>query len=306
MLQQLETEDSRVRLYVNGQNRGMAWTTQSAIQRSSGEYVYRAESDDVCHPRFLESMVRVLDDHPQVGFVYCRALNMDANGNVWGGRNQGRHDFVSPGTDFFRSLILGNFVPGPNIVFSRIAHDRVGGFDVGRFRVACDWHFSLRMCLHSDVGYVAEPLGYHRVHSDNLSGALGRTYDLDLLFHESYELLEDVFGSVPQEHSELQKLRPQAMRRITIHHAAPLFTKALIDGRGGVANRILAGVKRYDPESTRGLAWPTACVKSIIFNLAYSNLYRPLAQALSRRRRHSFGEESTLLDERSVDSRIGA
>ena len=284
VLHNLVGDDRRVTLLFHSQNMGMAATTREAIALSSGEYIYRAESDDACDVRFLELMAQVLDAHPQVGFAYCRSLHMDEDGSLWGGLRQGKEDFVCKGTDFFRSLVMGCFVPGPNIVFSRRAHDRVGGFGVGSFRTACDWHFCLRVCLYYDVAYVSEPLGYHRTHSSNLSGALGRTYDLDLLFGETYELLIDIFESIPDEQFQLRDLKQPALRSITLRHAAGLYTKALLDRRWQIARRILDGVNRYDAGATRETAWVWACVWRLVYRGVYAYLYTPLSRAVARRR----------------------
>lgn len=100
------------------QKRGMAATTRDAIAHSSGDYIYRAESDDACDVCALERMVQVLEAHPQVGFPYWRAFHMDEDGNPRGGRRQGKEGFVCKDTDFFPSLAVGNFIPGPNIVLS--------------------------------------------------------------------------------------------------------------------------------------------------------------------------------------------
>ena len=284
VLHNLVGDDSRVTLLFHSQNRGMAATTQEAIALSSGNYIYRAESDDVCDVHFLERMVKVLDAHPQVGFVYCRGLNMDEDGNLWGGLRQGKEDFVCRGTDFFRLLVMGSFVPGPNIVFSREAHDRVGGFGKGPFTVHCDWHFCLCVCLYYDVAYVSEPLGYHRIHTVNLSGALGRTYDLDLLFREIYELLVDIFGSIPDEQSQLRELKQPALRSVTLRCAAPLYVKALLDHRWQIAREILEGVNYYDPGATRRPAWAWACMRSPLYRHMNQYIYSPLSRAISKYR----------------------
>jgi len=284
VLRKLVGDDPRVTLLFHSQNMGMAATTREAIALSSGDYIYRAESDDACDVRFLERMVQVLDAHPQVGFAYCRGLHMDEDGNLWGGLRQGKDDFVRRGTDFFRSLVMASFVPGPNIVFRREAHDRVGGFGTGPFRVACDYHFCLRVCLYYDVAYVSEPLGYHRAHTSNLSGALGRTYDLDLLFRESYELLMDIFESIPDQQFELRELRRPALRSVTLRYAAPLYMKALLDRKWQIARRILDGVNRYDPRATRGAAWAWACVRSLLCRSVNEYIYSPLSRAINKHR----------------------
>jgi glycosyltransferase involved in cell wall biosynthesis len=44
---------------------------QKGIGLAKEDIIWIAESDDYAHPRFLERMISVLNDHPDVGFVYC-------------------------------------------------------------------------------------------------------------------------------------------------------------------------------------------------------------------------------------------
>ncbi|MDN3513004.1 MAG: glycosyltransferase [Candidatus Brocadia sp.] len=284
ILKRLTAHDPRVKLFINEKNMGMAATTKKAIELSSGKYVYRAESDDTCHPRFLERMVRVLDDNPNVGFVFCSSLHIDRNGNLWGGWNQEKKDYIRPGVEIFKSIVFRNNIPGCNIVFSRKAHDSVGGFGTGPFNVACDWHFCLRVCLHFDVGYVAESLGYHRTHDANLSSRLGKTFNLDLFFREGYELLQDIFASIPEKHVELHDLRSKALRSMSLSNGSSLYVKALLNGRWDIVRQIKEGIEYYDPGATRGLSWIKACMWSVIWGSVYHSLYTPISRALDIRK----------------------
>jgi glycosyltransferase involved in cell wall biosynthesis len=276
VLRKLAGHDPRVTLLFHTQNMGMAATTREAIGLSSGEYIYRAESDDACDIRFLERMVQVLDAHPQVGLAYCRALHMDENGYLWGGLRQPKEDFVLKGTDFFLKLVLGRYsVSGPSMIFRREAHDRVGGFGVGPFIVSCDYHFVLRICLYYDIAYVSDPLAYHRLHGTNLSVVAKQAFDLDEVFRESYGILADIFDYIPNEKAELRDLRPAAMRNLTLHYAAGLFIKTLLERKWQAARQILKEVERYDPGGTSGMSWILSCMYSLLWSGFYQYIYEP-------------------------------
>src|ERR1039458_5534808 len=58
ILLKLRARDSRVRLFRNLINRGLGATTNIAISHSSGDYIYRAESDDCCDLTLFEHMVQ--------------------------------------------------------------------------------------------------------------------------------------------------------------------------------------------------------------------------------------------------------
>ena len=46
-----------------------------------GEYVWIAESDDAADPRFLETLVPLLDENPAVGLAYCASKLIDGEGS---------------------------------------------------------------------------------------------------------------------------------------------------------------------------------------------------------------------------------
>jgi len=288
ILIQLTAHDTRVKLFFNKKNLGMAATIEKAIKLSLGKYIYRAESDDVCHPTFLERMVEVLDNNPNVGFVFCSSMHIDNDGYLWGGGNQEKNDYIRHGMEVFKTLVLGDYIAGCNIVFSRKAHDSIGGFRIKPFEIACDWHFCLRLCFYYDVGYISDPLGYHRIHSDNLSSKLNKTFELNLFFREGYELLQNVFTFVPERYIRLRKLQNKAFRSLSLSKGASLYVKAILNGKWDIARQIKKGVEGYDPGATSNLLWIKACMKYIIFGGIYHYFYTPISRALNIRKRIFF------------------
>lgn len=287
ILMYLTRHDSRVKLFFNKKNLGMVTTIRKATELSLGKYIYLAGSDDTCHPQFLERMVEVLDNNPNVGFVFCSSLHIDKDGHLWGGWNQEKKDYVRHGVEVFKTLVLRDYIPGCNIVFSRKAHDSIGGFGVGPFKIACDWHFCLRLCLYYDVGYIAEPLGYHRVHSTNLSGKISKTFELSLFFQEGYELLQDVFTIIPAGCMRLRKLQNKAFRNLSLSKGASLYVKAILSGKWCIARQIKEGIEGYDPGVTCKIVWLKACIRCIIFSGIYHHLYTPIDKVLNIRKRYS-------------------
>jgi glycosyltransferase involved in cell wall biosynthesis len=280
ILQAAARRDSRIRLFINERNLGMAATVRSAIERSSGEYIFRAESDDSCDRRLLERMVQVLDANPTVGLVHCRALHMDERGALWGGIRQRRTDRVSKGLEVFRSLVLNNYISGSNVMFTRRAHDDVGGFGTGSFQSACDYHFSLLVCLKYDIAYIGEALGFHRSHGNNLSGTVERTLDLDFLFRENSEVLLDVFSRIPAGRPDLLALRGPALRSVTRRAVASAYVDAKLSGKTEVARELIERAEHYDPGGTTGAGWFRACIQAACFRRAYRFFYMPTARVL--------------------------
>jgi len=209
-ISRLTAGDRRVRVLRNDGNQGFMRANQRAIDQGRGTFLYRADSDDSCDRRFLETMVGILDAHPRAGFAYCRGLRMDAENGIWGGIPVRRARYIKA-PDAFPELALNYQIRAPSILFRRDKVMQVGGFDqrpstlLGEWHA--DWHLSLRMALTYDLTFHPEPLAYHRTHSTNLSGASRLTIN-------NFALLEDVFDRLPDAHRHYDALRPRAYRAV--------------------------------------------------------------------------------------------
>jgi GT2 family glycosyltransferase len=274
-LMRLVASEPRARLLIHDRNQGMATTINEAIHASSAPYVYRAESDDFCQPGLLEQLVAVLDNHRRVGLVHGRTLNLDQRGRVWPEIGRTRHDPVLTGEQAFAAFALANTVAGPTTMVRRQAVDDVGGFAIDPCRIACDWHFALRVCMMYDIGYVDQPLAFHRLHERNFSRAA-----LPLLL-ERYAIIADVFDRLPEDRAHLRWLQEGATRAISHRAGAAVYLGLLArhDRKGAAAVRRL--IEAHDPGSTNGPSWWRACSRSAAVALVVRGAYPPIGRLLS-------------------------
>lgn len=247
-------EDGRIRLILRRENRGMAETVREAIAASSSDYIYRAESDDWCKPTLLATLLEPFGDS-SVGLTYCATRRIDTNGRVTGGYRQPYRASVHDGKKLFRRLILRNFIAGPSIMFSREACDTAGGFAVDPFSVACDYHFTLRVCFSHRIAYQPGRLSYHRGHDLNLSGELGRTFDWQAFERESFLLIDDVIHRAPPEWGDLAVLRVLAYESIGMQQGFRLQAAAESAGNYAAAAAIRGVIERYAVGLTSSRAW---------------------------------------------------
>jgi glycosyltransferase involved in cell wall biosynthesis len=70
----LEAEDSRVRLIDHKQNCGQIPCLNQALHHVSGDYIVKMDADDMLAKGSLARSTALLETHPNVGFVYGRAL----------------------------------------------------------------------------------------------------------------------------------------------------------------------------------------------------------------------------------------
>src|SRR6516225_1429789 len=67
-----------LRAFINRTNGGSVFKQWNrGVRAARGEYVWLAESDDASDPRFLQTLVELLDAHPRVGLAYCNSRYID-------------------------------------------------------------------------------------------------------------------------------------------------------------------------------------------------------------------------------------
>lgn len=168
----------RVQILVNGRNSGSAFPQWNrGIFLSRGEYVWIAESDDSTDPRFLETLVPLLDENPSLGLAYCQSRLVNAEGVEAGDSlewtsdldpERWKADFVNNGRDEIRRyLIHKNTIPNASAVITRRSVlTKVLPVD-SSFKLCGDWLHWGKLLLESDVAYVAASLNRWRLGSSN-------------------------------------------------------------------------------------------------------------------------------------------
>lgn len=66
--------DSRVRLFSDGQSRGLASRLNQAIDLACTPYIARMDADDICYPTRLQKQFEYLEAHVNVDVLACRAF----------------------------------------------------------------------------------------------------------------------------------------------------------------------------------------------------------------------------------------
>lgn len=206
-------EHPKVRGVFNQKNSGSPFAQWNrGVAEAAGEYVWIAEADDAADPRFLETLVAVLEQNPSVGVAYCQSWRLDGEDRVSGtwrdwtddlDADQWTRDFVSVGHDTCeRYLLFKNIIPNASaVVFRRSIFEAVGMADP-TLRLSGDWLLWMQMLLRCDLAFVAEPLNYFRSHGGSVRHKSDRT---GLEAEESYRVLRCA--------AEGGDLEPEAVRR---------------------------------------------------------------------------------------------
>lgn len=77
-------KDPRVRLVVDGQNKGLPVRLNEIIAMARGAYVARMDADDLMHPDRILRQIEVLESRPEAVAVFSGAYIVDRDGRILG------------------------------------------------------------------------------------------------------------------------------------------------------------------------------------------------------------------------------
>jgi len=171
-------EELGARFQKNEQNSGGPFGQWNrGVELAKGKYIWLAESDDSAEPQFLESLIPILEAHPEIVLAEANSLQMDPSGKILGSLSRSddpdlvshwEHDFIAEGNDEIRNhLYIQNTIPSASaVVFRREAYLQTGGADPS-LRVSGDWLMWASLICDSKRYYSATPLSYTRIHADS-------------------------------------------------------------------------------------------------------------------------------------------
>lgn len=245
-------QDERLQVFENQEWLGLVENWNRCIALSSGEYIYIFHQDDVMHPANLEQKLAVLEENPDVGFVFSNIVSIDPNGTVIGGHwNPGlpKANVIYSGKDFLQKMLIhGNIVPCQAVMIRSSTLQKVGEFDP-RLRYTPDFEMWLRLCLHANVGYIAQPLVSLRRHPQQESRHyLGRLQEVDEVWRAFQILFSEQREDIPEA---------ERMYRLAITHlqnwVGMFFRQSVRQGHMVLALSFARSLVRFSLIKRRGL-----------------------------------------------------
>jgi glycosyltransferase involved in cell wall biosynthesis len=212
-------KDPRLRIIAHPKNCGHAQTVEDGMHAARGRYIARIDSDDRYRPDFLDRVVPILEQHPEVGLVYGDAALIDQRGV----QNAPRCDRQHHGSDFkgneLTALLEENFVCAPTVIARR--EDWLECLPVPRHLAFHDWYFTVKIARRHQFYFVNETLADYRVHSGNMHShiVLNRTEEPSIFW-----MLDMVYAS-PESDPKLEADKRAARRRVYGRHFWTLANK---------------------------------------------------------------------------------
>lgn len=176
--------DHRIELITNRENSGNPFVQWNVgIQRSRGEYIWIAESDDFSDRNFLSTLVSILDKNTSVGLSYCQSWLVDESdtplkeGAYLCKKQRWQKDFINDGQDECRNFLCKqNTIPNASAVLIRKKILEKIGYADTNYTFCGDWITWVKLLSCSDVAFCHQPLNYFRVrHANSVRNKVGGT-----------------------------------------------------------------------------------------------------------------------------------
>ena len=187
------SERTRAKIVVrhNDAPTGRSAAANQGVALLDTEFIVLHDDDDLWDPHFLGETVDWLDGHPEhVGVVARTEI-------VYEEEADGTGEFVEVGRAPFwadmeqvtyTDLLKVNRVVPIGYLYRRSIHDVVGGYRED-LHAAEDWEFNLRVALHHQIGFMAEPALAFWMQRVGVEGEAGNSMFALAHEHERYDHL---------------------------------------------------------------------------------------------------------------------
>jgi glycosyltransferase involved in cell wall biosynthesis len=207
---------SRVRHVRQPSNKGIYANVNDGITMARGDLIATYHADDIYEPPMLERQVRVFEQHPSVGAVFCLDIFVDEGGTEYH-RLRLPHDV--PGSTPLQYPVVVNallrhknaFLVCPTAMVRASVHRDVGLYDQDRWRNSSDLDMWLRIAARRDLLVLNEHLMRYRHFEDQSSR---RYHKLRVVPERFFDIMDHHLA-----HGARTVAAPDALRAYEAHRA---------------------------------------------------------------------------------------
>lgn len=142
-------------------NGGLSWARNHGMRIARGSWVALLDSDDWWMPNKIEKQVELIEQNPQLDFVYTGIRMIRLDGEFWD------RDTTDPAT-IWPGLRYANTITPSTIMARRDLLLEAGGFDESLRRCE-DWEMWVRLGENVRYGAVRQPMIYYQITPGSLS-----------------------------------------------------------------------------------------------------------------------------------------
>lgn len=196
--------DARVHYYRQPSNKGVAAARNEGIRQAKYEYIAFQDSDDIWKENKLEKQMKLFEDKPEIGMVYCSYEGVKADGTkvMIPDLSVGIHNLQGW---MYSRLLIGNVIGGPTAVVRKACLEECqiqGQFFDENLTCLEDWELFLRVAKKFEMGFVAEPLLIADIHEGGVSSRVGGYFHAKCVMvarHKEAMLEYGIFNQVVEQ-----------------------------------------------------------------------------------------------------------
>jgi len=180
ILDSYAAQDERIRTYHQDDNRGYLKTWNRLLFLAQGDYITFQDADDWSAPNRLETLLKALETHPEVGAVGSNYQKVASDGTVQ------YTSQLETKPEAIHALMPDRFdFVGSGLMIRRIVRDKIGGYDEIFDRIGSeDLYWGYRISEVFGIMNVPEVLYYYRTNPRSVAVTLterpGKWISLDL------------------------------------------------------------------------------------------------------------------------------
>ncbi len=161
----------QVKWYENKKNKRLAGNCNEAVKRAKGEYVSLVNNDDRVSPRYVELILKSIQQYPGYNAYMTNAIGITEEKQIVGDYRLIRKNGViekKTGIRHLYNYYFLNLISISGATFYKTSYIKSVLFDE-RYGNEADLDFALKMLATIDIMYIDLPIYFVRMHSDSTS-----------------------------------------------------------------------------------------------------------------------------------------
>lgn len=223
--QALAASDPRVEYRRHAVNCGHIATYNEGLDWARADYALLLSADDVLTPGAFGRAAKLLDAHPEVGFVFGRGVTTEHPDYRNHPRPPEYRQKVLTGADFWELCCTNAcyVVSTPTAVVRTSLQKKLGGYRPELPHTG-DLEMWLRFAAHGSVGVIDADQAFYRIHRRNMSACVFPDRLKVLQQHRTaFEVLFREYGTRLEDGARLRRLAMRSLALAAVRNATRLF-----------------------------------------------------------------------------------
>lgn len=271
----------KIKIFTNNTNLGQPKNTNKCVKISNGQYFVILHSDDILLPDFIQKLMAILKNFPNVGIAVGERMETNETGIPQKIVPFYDRNCIIPGEKQAKVFMMSSFLPC-QVLICREIFEKTGWINEHHI-VNLDGLMWFKMALVSDVGYIRDAVSIYRIHGNQTTAKYNRTINHMI---EYYGTLCEMF-KLAKGRPYLEQFFDEAVRRVgvlTLRYCHSVFKEKNFD----LVKRYLLLAAVFDPEIVHSHQYRTLkyCAESI--DVDPLELYEKLFDGRSLSRKFSY------------------